>query len=76
MHERAIALTVFDQIPASENQDIKVELLARTAPTKQNVDDKRGVLMWESKLEPDQEQIIEFGYRVSWPSAKSIVYGR
>jgi uncharacterized protein (TIGR02231 family) len=76
MHERAIALTVFDQIPASENQDIKVELLAKTAPTKQNVDDKRGVLMWESKLEPDQEQIIEFGYRVSWPSAKSIVYGR
>ena len=76
MHERAIALTVFDQIPASENQDIKVELLARTAPTKQNVDDKRGVLVWELKLEPDQEQIIEFGYRVSWPSAKSIVYGR
>jgi uncharacterized protein (TIGR02231 family) len=76
MHERAIALTVFDQIPASENQEIKVELLARTAPTKQNVDDKRGVLVWESKLEPDQEQIIEFGYRVSWPSGKSIVYGR
>jgi uncharacterized protein (TIGR02231 family) len=76
MHERAIALTVFDQIPASENQDIKVELLARTAPTKQNVDDKRGVLVWETKLEPDQEQIIEFGYRVSWPSGKSIVYGR
>ena len=22
------------------------------------------------------EQIIEFGYRVSWPSAKSVVYGR
>jgi uncharacterized protein (TIGR02231 family) len=76
MHERAIALTVFDQIPASENQDIKVELMAKTAPTKQNVDDKRGVLAWESKLEPDQEQIIEFGYRVSWPSSKSIVYGR
>jgi len=76
MHERAIAVTVYDQIPASENQDIKVELLARTAPSKQNVDDKRGVLIWEMKLEPDQEQIIDFGYRVSWPSGKSIVYGR
>jgi uncharacterized protein (TIGR02231 family) len=76
MHERAIGLAVFDQMPVSQNQDIKVELTGRTAPTKQNVDDKRGVLAWEGKLEPDQEQVIEFGYRVSWPSAKSIVYGR
>jgi uncharacterized protein (TIGR02231 family) len=74
MHERAIALAIFDQIPVSANQDIKVELTGGTAPTKQNVDDKRGVLVWEGKLEPDQEQTIEFGYRVSWPSAKSIIY--
>ena len=76
MHERVIGLAVFDQIPVSQNQDIKVELTGRTAPTKENVDDKRGVLAWEGKLEPDQEQVIEFGFRVVWPSAKSIVYGR
>jgi uncharacterized protein (TIGR02231 family) len=76
MHERAIALSVFDQIPVSENQEIKVDLNAKVPPTKQNVDDKRGVLVWESKLEPDQEQVIEFGYRVSWPASKSVVYGR
>ncbi|MBX9862796.1 MAG: mucoidy inhibitor MuiA family protein [Hyphomicrobium sp.] len=74
MHERAIALAVFDQIPVSANQDIKVDLTGNTSPTKQNVDDKRGVLMWEGKLEPDQERTIEFGYRVSWPSARSIQY--
>jgi uncharacterized protein (TIGR02231 family) len=73
MHERAIALAVFDQIPVSANQDIKVEMTGRE-PTKQNVDDKRGVVLWEGKLEPDQEQTIEFGYRVSWPSAKSVIY--
>lgn len=76
MHERAIALAVFDQVPVSENQEIKVDLNSKVAPTKQNVDDKRGVLVWESKLEPDQEQVIDFGYRVSWPAAKSVVYGR
>jgi uncharacterized protein (TIGR02231 family) len=76
MHERAIALSVFDQIPVSENQEVKVDLISKTVPTKQNVDDKRGVLSWETKLEPDQEQVIEFGYRVSWPAAKSVVYGR
>jgi uncharacterized protein (TIGR02231 family) len=76
MHERAIDVVIFDQIPVSQNQDIKVELLGKTAPTKTNVDDKRGVLAWEMKLDPDQETVLDFGYRVSWPSAKSVVYGR
>lgn len=75
LHERAISLTMFDQIPASQNQDIKVERTG-TAPTKENIDDKRGVLVWESKLEPEEEKIFEYGYRVTWPAAKAIEYGR
>lgn len=74
MHERALALSVFDQLPVAENQEIKVELTSKLAPTRQNVDDKRGVVAWDSKIEPDQEQVIDFGYRVSWPAAKSIIY--
>lgn len=73
MHERAVALVVYDQVPVSANKDIKVETTGKT-PTKENVDDKRGVVVWEGKLEPDQEQTIEFGYRVSWPSSKSVIY--
>lgn len=73
MHERSIALAVFDQVPVSANQEIKIDLTGQ-APTKQNVDDKRGVVVWEGKLDPDQEQTIAFGYRVSWPSAKSVIY--
>jgi len=76
MHERAVQLTVMDQIPVSKNEEIKVELLGRTPPTKRDIEDKRGVLVWETKLEPDEERVIEFGYRVTWPAAKSIVYGR
>jgi uncharacterized protein (TIGR02231 family) len=74
-HERPIAVTVLDQIPVSQNADIKVELLGRTAPTKQNVDDKRGVLAWEMTLAPDEEKAVEFGYRTTWPAAKKITYG-
>lgn len=73
MHERPLSLLVLDQIPVSANQDIKVELNGE-APSKQNVDDKRGVVAWEGVLQPDQEKTIAFGYRVSWPSAKSIIY--
>lgn len=74
LHERTIALAVYDQIPVAANQEIRVELTGRTSPTKENVDDKRGVLVWEGKLEPDQEQTIEFGYRVSWPASKGVIY--
>lgn len=73
MHERAVAFAVFDQVPVSANQDIRVEITGQ-APTRQNVDDRRGVVVWEGQLEPDQEQAISFGYRVSWPSAKSVIY--
>lgn len=74
MHERPISLAVFDQVPVSADQAIKVELVGRSTPTRRDVDDKRGVLVWESELGPDEEQTIEFGYRVSWPSDKSVIY--
>jgi len=75
MHERPVQLVVHDQIPVSQNQDIRVELIGKTPPTKRDIDEKRGVMAWESKLEPDEERVIEFGYRVTWPSAKVIQYG-
>lgn len=53
LHERAINLTVLDQIPVSQNSDIRVELTGKIAPTRRDVDDKRGVLGWEMKLDPD-----------------------
>lgn len=74
MHERAVQLVVLDNFPVSQNEDIKVELVGPTQPTKRDVDGKRGVIAFESKLEPEQEQAIEFGYRIIWPGARSIVY--
>lgn len=75
LRERPINLVVLDQMPVSQNADIKVELTGKTVPTKQNLDDKRGVVAWELKLEPDEEKVIEHGYRVTWPSAKKVIYG-
>lgn len=73
MHERPIAFAVLDQVPVAANQDIRVEMTGQ-APTRRNVDERRGVVAWDGQLEPDKEQTITFGYRVSWPSAKSVVY--
>jgi len=67
---------VLDQIPASQNADIKVELNGKTAPTRRDVDDKRGVLAWDLTLAPEEERVIDFGYRASWPAAKKVTYGQ
>src|SRR5215470_3400986 len=75
LHERAVQLRVLDQIPVSQNEAIKIELLGRTQPTRRDVDDKRGVLAWDMTLAPDEEKAVEFGYRVSWPAAKKVTYG-
>lgn len=72
LHERPVAFTVLDQIPASLNQEIKVELIGSTAPTRRDADGKRGILAWDGKLEADEERVIDFGYRVSWPAAKNV----
>ena len=74
LHQRAIPVTIIDQIPVSQQQDIKVSLTSKPAPTKSDIDDKRGVLSWEMKLEPDQETVIEHGYQVAWPGQKGIQY--
>jgi uncharacterized protein (TIGR02231 family) len=76
LHERAIAVTVLDQVPVSKNQEIKVETTGRLPPTRRDIDDQRGVMAWDLKLEPDEERTIDFGYRVVWPSGKNVVYGR
>ena len=72
LHERPIAVSVIDQIPVAQNAEIKIELTGRTAPSKRDLDDRRGVLAWEMKLEPDEERLVEFGYRVTWPAGKRI----
>jgi uncharacterized protein (TIGR02231 family) len=75
MHMRSLQLTVLDQIPVPQHADIKVELIGKAAPSRRDVDDKRGVLAWDAKLEPDEERVIEFGYRATWPAAKKVIYG-
>ncbi|WP_051111999.1 mucoidy inhibitor MuiA family protein [Hyphomicrobium denitrificans] len=75
LHERPISVTILDRIPVSQNDEIKVEYTGRATPTTQNVDDRRGVIAFEEKLDPDEEKIFEYGYRISWPASKSIVYG-
>jgi uncharacterized protein (TIGR02231 family) len=75
-HEQQISFAMLDQSPVSANQDIKIEVTTRPQPTRRDIEGQRGVLVWEDRLGPGEEKAIEFGYRVSWPASKSIVYSR
>lgn len=74
LHDRPLSLSIVDQLPASQNQDIKVELTGKSQPTRKDVEDKRGIIAFDSTIAPDEEKVIEFGYRVAWPSAKNVQY--
>lgn len=75
LHERTMNLTVLDQLPVSKQQGITVEITGANKPARHDVDGKRGVIAWDSSIGPDEERVIEFGYKVAWPSPRQITYG-
>jgi uncharacterized protein (TIGR02231 family) len=74
-HERPIKVVIEDRIPASEADDIKVELLPLTTPpTERDVRDRRGVLAWSFEAAPGDTKEIRLGWRLRWPADKTVVY--
>jgi uncharacterized protein (TIGR02231 family) len=74
-HERPIRVVVEDQVPTSEIEDIKVELLpATTPPTERDVRDRRGVLAWSFGAAPGEAKEIKLGWRIRWPADKLVSY--
>ncbi len=74
-HDAAVRVAIEDQLPVSEIEDVKVELLAgSTAPTERDVRKRRGVVAWNFELAPGETRDIKFGWRVRWPSDKSVIY--
>jgi uncharacterized protein (TIGR02231 family) len=72
-HAFPIRISIEDQLPVSEAEDIQVEMLpGSTAPTAREVRDRRGVLAWTFEAHPGELREISFGWRVRWPKDKSI----
>lgn len=74
LRKAPVQISVRDQMPYSENEKIQVQLLPSSdQPTVTNLDDKRGVLAWDTKIAPGQSRVINFGYRIIWPKDEDIV---
>ncbi len=72
LHERPISVRVLDQFPVSTNQEVKIETSAKVPPTGRDPDDKRGLIYWDFTMAPDEERMLEFGHRITWPAAKQL----
>ena len=73
-HDFPIHVTIEDQLPVSEVEDIVVEMLpATTPPTAKDIRDKRGVLEWSFDAKPGEVKDINFAWRVRWPKDKTMV---
>jgi uncharacterized protein (TIGR02231 family) len=73
-HDRAIEITVLDQVPVSQDERISVELLkAGLKPTESDFDGRKGVLAWKFLYKPGEERVIDFRYAVTAPADVPVV---
>jgi uncharacterized protein (TIGR02231 family) len=74
LHARPMDITILDRLPYAEDEDISVKRLRdATAPSKENVDDRRGILAWTYTYAPGESHEIVNAYEVSWPANQSLV---
>ena len=70
-HDKLFEISLYDVLPVAANEDIKIKLLG-DAPTKKDLEDKKGVVSWERTLKPKQDTKLKYGYTVSYPEDKII----
>ncbi len=76
LHDTAMPVIIYDQLPYSMHEDIEVELLpGSTRPGERDVDNKRGVLSWSYDAQPNKEIAITFGYRITRPEDANVRVG-
>jgi uncharacterized protein (TIGR02231 family) len=65
-----ISLNVQDQIPVSQNKDVKVTAIDTAKAT---YDDKTGKLTWDLDIEQGQSKTIKFIYNVRYPKDVKLI---
>jgi uncharacterized protein (TIGR02231 family) len=74
-HDMPIRIIIEDQVPVSEIDEVKVEMLSvTTPPTEKDVRNRRGVMAWSLDLAPGAAKDLRIAWLVRWPSDKMVVY--
>lgn len=74
-HDGPVHVVLEDQVPVSESDDVKVEVLALTTPpSDKDVRGRRGVMAWNLDLKPGETRDVRIGWQVRWPSDQTVIY--
>ncbi len=68
--EKEANIIVIDQLPISQNEEIKVELDEESLEPKEI--DKQGIMKWEKTLKPQEKWEIIFHFTIAYPKDKTI----
>ncbi len=69
---RTIKLHLEDQVPVSQRDEVKVDIIDRSGDAKFNVD--TGSLVWQLSLKPATTELIRVGYTVSAPKSVAVLF--
>jgi uncharacterized protein (TIGR02231 family) len=74
-HETPVRIIVEDQVPVSETDEVKVEMLPETTPpTQKDMRNRRGVMAWSLDLAPGEARDLRIAWLMRWPADKTVVY--
>ena len=72
-HAQDMPVTILDRVPVADNEAIDIDITPASTPfSREDVEDKRGIVAWDIDMKPGQKSEISFGYRVTWPKDKLI----
>lgn len=75
LHTRPLTIMIYDQVPVSRAEEIKVALLDKgtTPGYATDIQDRPGVVAWTWAAKPGEKKSIDFGYAVTYPPDKAPV---
>lgn len=74
-HDTPVRIIVEDQVPVSETDEVKVEMLpVTTPPTEKDARNRRGVMAWSVDLGPGEAKELRIAWQVRWPADKTVVF--
>lgn len=70
--DEAWTLRVLDQVPYSEQDELKIDWTAAPPPSVQDLEGQRGVLAWDFDLAGKETKEITLETTLSWPAGKEL----
>ncbi len=71
-HDRSLPVTALIRMPVAKNEDISIDTDFSTEPSEKDVDDDQGIYAWKFDLGASQSDLVELGYRISYPEDKEL----